>query len=360
MEEKILKKAALAVMAVAIAACVLVPALPQILRAADALAAAMEDEQTREEKKKRKMSVIELLEYNNQHAEGSTGQEDLPENGIRLKLPLGVTGDDLNVTQDYLAQTITVSIPYAGESYLYEYPMQGCSEIMENIEFKIQQKYGILEFKTDQVYELETSWNEDHFDLQFLTPHEVYDKVIVVDAGHGDEDTGTVKQGICEKDIDLDIVLKLKELFDASEEGSVGVYYTRTADVNPDLQIRAELAEKTDADLFISVHNSETKSGMMSSIHGTQSVYNASGDGSQKLAQICQSEITAMLGSSDKGLRADDGTEVIAGCKMPAVLVEVGFMTNQTELADLCSQEYQKKAAQGIYQAVMRALEEGY
>ena len=358
MEERILKRTALTVMAAAIAACILVPALPYILKAADALAVAMEDEQTKEEKKKRKMSGVELLEYNNGKAEEEWEKDALLADGLRLELPLGVTGNDLEVAGDYLTQTVTVSIPYAGESYLYDYPMLGQNDIMESIDFESQKKYGILKMKMNQVYELNTSYNEDYFYIEFLTPHEVYDKVIVIDAGHGGEDFGVVKMGISEKDIDLDIVLKLKEIFDEANDTSVGVYYTRTTDTDLDAQIRKRLARKTNADFFVSVHNSSTQSGMMSSIHGTQVMYDETVEGSQRLAQIFQKEITDILESSDKGIRPAEEADDFGDCGVPAVQIEVGFMTNQAELASLCSQEYQKKAAQGIYQALLAAIKE--
>ena len=259
-----------------------------------------------------------------------------------------------------MTQTVSITIPYAGEDYLYEYPMTGRSDPLKRITFGSSQKYGTIELITNQVYELETDFDEDYFYIRFLTPHEVYDKVVVVDAGHGGDDPGVTKQGICEKDIDLDIVLKLKEILEASADRSIGVYYTRTSDTNPTQASRMGLAEKTDADLFFSVHNNATKSGMMSSIHGTQVVYDEAEERSQALAQICLREMTAILGSSDKGLLAGDKTDVLYGCSRPAALIEVGFMTNQTELADLCSEEYQKKAAQGIYNAIVQAFEEGY
>lgn len=356
MEEKILKKTALAVMAAAILSCILVPAFPYLLQAADALAVAMEDEQTKEEKKMLQMSGVELLEYNNKKAKGEREKDPLLEGGLRLKLPLGVTAKDLEVKQDYLTQTVTVSIPYAGERYPYDYPMLGRSDNLESITFSIQSKYGVLEIKTDQVYEMNTSYNEDYFYLQFLTPHEVYDKVIVMDAGHGGEDFGIVRQGISEKDIDLDIVLKLKEIFEKADDISVGVYYTRTADTSLDEAVRKDLVEKTNADLFISVHNSSTQSGRISSIHGTQVMYNESAEGSKELAQLCLNEPTSALSSSDKGIRAADETATVYGCSIPALQIEVGFMTNQAELANLCTQEYQKKAAQGIYRTLLQAL----
>ena len=87
---------------------------------------------------------------------------------------------------------------------------------------------------------------------------------MVVDAGHGGRAPGATKQGINEKDIDLGIVLQLKAIFDNSDE-NIGVYYTRTDDSNPTFDQRVQLANKSQADLSISIHNNSTKSGRMSS-----------------------------------------------------------------------------------------------
>ena len=161
----------------------------------------------------------------------------------------------------------------------------------------------------------------------------------------------------------MDIVLKLKEIFDAKDDRSVGVYYTRTEDVNPSFENRVGLANKSGADLFISIHNNATQSGRMSNINGTQVMYDELDEdflGSRGLAQICLEEVTAQTGSSNKGIVEGNDIFIIRSSHVPAALIEVGFMTNQTELNNLKSEEYQEKVAQGIYNAVMRAFAEGY
>lgn len=98
----------------------------------------------------------------------------------------------------------------------------------------------------------------------------MYDKVVVIDAGHGGRAPGANKQGVNEKEIDLDIVLQLKKILD-EDDHNIGVYYTRTDDSNPTFDQRVQLANKSDADLFISVHNNSTNSGRMSSAMVQQS-----------------------------------------------------------------------------------------
>ena len=71
-------------------------------------------------------------------------------------------------------------------------------------------------------------------------------------------------------------------------------------------------------------------------------------------------EITGAMGSKNNGLTHGNGIYIIRNNEVPTALIEVGFMTNQEELNKLNSPEYQKQAAQGIYNAIMRALDEGY
>ena len=209
---------------------------------------------------------------------------------------------------------------------------------------------------------LDMDYDETYYYFDFLTPHEVYDKVVVIDAGHGGRAPGATKQGIKEKDIDLGIVLQLKKIFDKSDE-NIGVYYTRTDDSNPTFDQRVQLANKSQADLFISIHNNSTKSGRMSYTHGTQVMYSESDTrnlGSRAFAELCLKYVTDALGSRDKGLVEGDEIYIIRTSEVPVALIEVGFMTNQEELDLLNSDDYQKKAAEGIFKAVLDAFEKGF
>ncbi len=364
MEERILKKSAIFITFISICICVMVPFFPQISSTSQALLEAVKEYRTKTKAERLNMTGLELLAYNNEQAKEESKEEPEFDSQLRLELPLGVSGQDLEVAEDYVTQTIDIRIPYADEEYFYDYPMLGSSDHIDSLSYESESGYGIVEFITDKVYEISSSYDEDYFYIDFLTPHEVYDKVVVIDAGHGGNAPGATKQGIYEKDIDLDIVLELKEIFDASEDKSIGVYYTRTDDSNPSFENRAGLANKSDADLFISIHNNSTQSGRMSNINGTQVMYDEKKadveHGTKGLAEICLEEVTAMTGSSNKGLVEGNEIYIIRSSEAPVALIEVGFMTNQTELNNLRSKEYQMKVAQGVYNAIMRAFAEGY
>ena len=163
-----------------------------------------------------------------------------------------------------------------------------------------------------------------------------------------------------EKDIDLAILLELKELFENSKE-NIHVYYTRTDDSNPTHEQRVGLANKVNADLFISIHNNSTKSGRVSSISGTEVMFSKSQEGdftSENLAALCMEELTLALNSRDRGLIDGDNIYIVKNSEVPVALVEIGFMTNKEELKLLNSKEYQKKAAEALYKAIVRAFEE--
>lgn len=364
-EEKILKRTSIFLTLVSILVCGTVFRFPRLKAFSELWLEAMEEYNLKATAEEMNMTGLELLEYNNEKAQEQDEEEKITfDSQLRLELPFGVPGNELQVTQDYLTQTIDIKIPYADSEYFYKYPMLGKSDNIDSLTYESMEGYGVVEIVTSQVFELKTSFDKDYFYIDFLTPQEVYDKVVVIDAGHGGNAPGATKQGVNEKDIDLDIVLKLKEIFDAVDDGSVGVYYTRTEDENPSFENRVGLANKSGADLFISVHNNSTQSGRMSNINGTQVMYDElkaeENPGSKGLAQICLEEVTAQTGSSNKGIVEGNDIYIIRSSNMPVALIEVGFMTNQTELNNLRSEEYQEKVAQGIYNAIMRAFEEGY
>lgn len=308
------------------------------------------------EKEQNQMSGLEKLDYDTAKAEAdevSFSQQ------LRLELPEGVAIEDIGIENNYVKQLITITIPEAGKGYFDEHPLLGRSDHID----ELYMANGVIDITMDAVYEVESTVDDGFLYLDFCTPQEIYDKVVVIDAGHGGKAPGAIKQGVQEKDLNLGILLKLKELLDENDK-NIGVYYTRTDDTNPTFEQRAELANKSNANLFISIHNNSTTDGVMSEYNGTEVMYDElkseEGLSSKHLAEICLEETTTAIGSKNNGLALGNSIYIIRSSQVPVALIEVGFMTNQTELDKLKSEEYQQQAAQGIYNAIMRALDEGY
>ncbi|MCI9175414.1 MAG: N-acetylmuramoyl-L-alanine amidase [Lachnospiraceae bacterium] len=309
------------------------------------------------EAKREQMSELQMLAYYTEQAEE---EEDIAfRQQLRLELPAGMTEDKIVIENDYVKQLITIRIPDVEKDYFKEHPLLGRSDYINDL----YMENGVIEITMDAVYEAKTAVKNGYLYVNFLTPRQVYDKVIVIDAGHGGGAPGAIKQGIMEKDINLSIVLELKKLLDGNDR-NIGVYYTRTEDSNPTFEQRAQLGKKVGANFFISVHSNSTTDGQMSDYNGTEVMYDEEKDSeglsSRHLAEICLEEITGSMASKNNGLTYGNGIYIIRNNEVPAALIEVGFMTNQAELNKLNSPEYQKLAAQGIYNAVLRALDEGY
>lgn len=343
MQEKILKMAAVILTLTTAAAIVVLAQMPEV-------------KADQEEAAGLSMSGLEKLDYDTAKAEE---QEVSFSQQLRLELPEGTRESDIRIDNNYVKQLITITIPDAGKDYFETNPLLGRSDHID----ELYMENGVIDIHMDAVYEVESTVADGFLYLDFCTPQEIYDKVVVIDAGHGGRAPGAIKQGIQEKDLNLGILLKLKELLDQNDR-NIGVYYTRTEDVNPTFDQRAQLANKSNANLFISIHNNSTSDGVMSEYNGTEVMYDEAkseeGLSSKHLAEICLEETTTAAGSKNNGLTAGNSIYIIRTSQVPVALIEVGFMTNQEELEKLTSDEYQQQVAQGIYHAILRALDEGY
>ena len=311
----------------------------------------------RKEAKHAQMSELQMLAYYTEQAEE---EEDIAfRQQLRLELPPGMSEDDVTIRNEPVKQLVTIKIPDVEKDYFSSHPLLGRSDSINDL----YMENGVIEITLDAVYEVKSKVSDGYLYVDFLTPQQVYDKVIVIDAGHGGGAPGAIKQGIMEKDINLAIVLQLKELLDECER-NIGVYYTRTEDVNPSFEQRAQLGGKAKANFCISVHSNSTTDGQMSEYNGTEVMYDEMEEekefSGKRLAQICLEEVTGLAGSKNNGLSYGNGIYIIRNSEVPMALVEVGFMTNQAELNKLNSEEYQKLVAQGIYNGILRALDEGY
>ncbi|RXE59859.1 N-acetylmuramoyl-L-alanine amidase family protein [Acetivibrio mesophilus] len=183
--------------------------------------------------------------------------------------------------------------------------------------------------------------------------------IVVIDPGHGGEDLGAYNGILYEKDINLDISLKLGKLL---EDMGIEVVYTRKTDVFVDLEPRVDLANKLEATLFISVHSNSMPDN--SEYRGTETLYCPSlnpkyskMDG-RKLAIIVQKELVKTLGTVDNGIIERPNLAVLRKTMMPAVIAEIAYISNPSDRAKLSDDAFRKKSAQALANAVINALDE--
>lgn len=351
MEKKAIKTAAIGLMIITYCCCFLLPRLPVIRTRA------IEWQEDRMATAEQEAMKVEMTELEMVDADIMVEEE---KRQLRLRLPDGVKGSDIVVTNNYLLQTINIEIPNTDSAYFDNYPITGSSKNINSLSYVRESGMGMIAIEMDRVYELKLEYDEEYYYFDFLTPHEVYDKVVVIDAGHGGRTPGATKNGAVEKEINLDMVLELKEILDASEE-NIGVYYTRIDDSNPTFEQRVQLANLSDADLFISVHNNSLEKSWKTK--GTQVMYSESDTGeltSEIFAGILLEDLTETLESENRGLIEGDDIYIIRNSEVPVALIEVGFLTNKEEVRLLESEEYQQKTAEAIYESILAAFEMGY
>jgi len=214
-------------------------------------------------------------------------------------------------------------------------------------------------------------------------------KKVVIDAGHGGRDPGAIgRSGLKEKDVNLDIAKRLKKLLG---ERGIEVVMTRSTDIFIPLSRRVDIANRSGADLFISVHANANR---VRSINGFEVYYVCPTVGDSKRALNTAKSVSfpssvGMLASSSLDLKAilwdlfytdkraesielsrslcwaigknldakilgvkGGRFEVLRGARMPAVLVEVGFVSNTAEERKLKNSFYRQKAAEGLMQGI--------
>lgn len=217
-----------------------------------------------------------------------------------------------------------------------------------------------IELLLDKTYVYNVYETETHYFVALMEAKEVYDRIVVLDAGHGGWDTGTPSYDgkFLEKNINLQVLLYLEELLN---EENIKVYATRTTDRNIGHTDRIALANSLNADMFISIHCNNAYQNPQA--HGTEVLYTQYQDAweglnSYQLSQICLEELVAALQLNNRGLfaRGDDLT-VLQKAEVPATLVELAFMSNKGDMEVLKADEVQKAAAEALYRAIMRAYE---
>lgn len=201
----------------------------------------------------------------------------------------------------------------------------------------------------------------------YQTFSETHNTVIVIDPGHGGEDGGAEANGVIEKNVNLAISHVLSDLLKLSD---TSVVMTRNDDrllyrdgeenhkKRHDLLNRVAVAEKYETALFVSIHQNKFE---IPKYKGLQVYFSPNNPESERLAKIIQSNTREHLDNSNKRevKQADYRIKVLDLLKMPAVLIECGFLSNPEEAKLLASYEYQKKLAFMTYLSLTEYLNNG-
>lgn len=173
--------------------------------------------------------------------------------------------------------------------------------------------------------------------------------LVVVDPGHGGNDPGAVgPSGTREKDVTLAVSYFLRKIL---MENGISVIMARGDDSEIELQPRVDIANNNNADLFVSIHCNALDG---NSPMGVETYYRT--PQSVDFAKSIHKNMIQTLGTPDRGARGDRNLFVIRKTTMPSVLVEIGYISNKIEEANLANATHQKKVAQAVYKGIKEYL----
>ncbi|MCD8090203.1 MAG: N-acetylmuramoyl-L-alanine amidase [Clostridiales bacterium] len=237
-----------------------------------------------------------------------------------------------------------------GEIYFEE------SERLNSMSISLSGSNTVLTFNEKVVSAFVITEDKNNIYISCVDIHDKYDKIVVIDAGHGGSDSGASANGLDEKDLNLDIVLKIKSLIEA--DGEIKAYFTRLDDTYVSLQERSDFGNEIDCP-FVSVHiNSGGTSN--TSANGVEVYWqyenkDENGLTSYDLAEACYNKMIEYLGANERGIKTSN-LHVLREADNPATLIEVGFITNAAEASKMGTDSYRQLVAEAIYAALLEVL----
>ena len=180
-------------------------------------------------------------------------------------------------------------------------------------------------------------------------PASVHIPTVYLDPGHGGTDEGCARGGVREKDLNLSIALLVR---DQLKEKGYQVIMSRETDAYVAKEVRVAMANRSGADIYISIHQNATEEG--AGVNGMEVWYTEDDDraDSKRLAQLIRQQTLKSTEAADRELRSDADFYVTKNTSMPACLIETGFLSNAAERRKLNHAEYQQQIAGGIVQGI--------
>lgn len=176
---------------------------------------------------------------------------------------------------------------------------------------------------------------------------------VTIDASHGGNDNGVISDsGVKEKDINLSVALKTGEIL---KDNGVNVVYTRTGDEQKDIESRIDTANKANSNEFVSIHTNAYSGNP--DVKGIETYYSTSTAQSKTAAENIQKQLISSTSSVDRGIKEEQpNQEILNESKVPAVMVYLGFMTNESESSLMATSDFQNKSAKAIANGILASL----
>lgn len=281
----------------------------------------------------------------------------LGEEKATLKL-IGVNLDNLTLKKNKSKNTYTIS--YSSSKFKTG---SGTIDVSDSLVEKISITKSKITINAKSSMAYTAKQVDDDVVITMKNTNGNSEKIILLDAGHGGNDPGSINGNYYEKKFNLAILLKLKEML---ENEGYTVYATREDDTTLTVNDRVSIATEDypEASLYVSIHNNSVENKNYS---GTLVMYcprdtSEYGITNKQFASYVLEELVEKLDTINKGFivvkETDTSKRVLTEVPMPSILCEVAFVSNDAEVARLNTEEFQESAALAIFNGIEKALDD--
>lgn len=275
---------------------------------------------------------------------------------LKFALPSDVFFSDITTEDRYYENKILFKIPGDQTAFYNANPVSYSTSVIKSVSLKYANGFTYITIATTKLQGFKYSDLKDSVGVVLGNPRDIYKNIVVLDAGHGGTDPGAIRtlngKTIYEKDLNFKIMYTLTQKYFNDPNSEIKAYYSRYDETKVNLYDRAAFASKVGADVFVSLHmNANTKT----SPNGTEIYYyekntstSPSGLNSKKLATFFLNSIPGKVGTNKRYISSQNYV-VIRETKVPAILVELGFMSNTEDLKKLTNSTFQEKTAKAMY-----------
>lgn len=262
-----------------------------------------------------------------------------------------VKAEQVSIENDYMDRELWISIQGQPQDFYEKETVSGNTGKVIGGTYEYKEDNTLLKFRLTDVYEYRSTLNNNILYVELVSPREIYDKIVVIDAAGSESGSGLANS------ITLDIARRLKQKLDMTD---VKAYYTRTKQGAADKESRVQIANATKADMLIGIAVNTSED---ASQYGIEAVYNDTyfipEFGSVELADLLERKVVTAVSNRGVGLSAAGVDDyVLQNAQVPAATVQVGYLTHDKEGKLLQKEDYRDKIADGIYQAILNAYED--
>ncbi|HCM12531.1 MAG TPA: hypothetical protein DHW85_05050 [Lachnospiraceae bacterium] len=281
---------------------------------------------------------------------------------IRIPRPADIRSDMISDEDYYYKKQFAIKLSGDYTSYFNTNPVIVNSSIIRDVTVKLNADYQTeICFTTSKLQGYEYVMDDSYIYVNIDIPKNIYKNIVVLDPGHGGGANGAQYFNTKEKDLNCKMLYTLGKKYFDSDTSKIKAYYTRVTDKDVDLYDRAGFAKEVGADLFVSLHMNASTS---KSANGTEVYYSSSnneknrtGLNSSRMASMFVNNLSTVLGTNNRGISSARYV-VVHRNTVPAVLIELGFMSNQNDFNKISNASYQETVAKTIYETLCNVFEQ--